>query len=157
MVCTCTILNDDTIATFAERVTALIGFNQHHHTLGKEAWAEQFKDALMPLCGGNEGGFTKDFTEYAVWLILWPWALFNAMAPPTTILGGMGTFVWSLGCVGLTTAMIADLATIFGCIVGLKNEATAITFVALGTSLPVHLPAKRPRNRNQTQTLPLLT
>lgn len=28
------------------------------------------------------------------------------------------------------------MATIFGCLVGLKDEVTAITFVALGTSLP---------------------
>ena len=31
---------------------------------------------------------------------------------------------------------MGDLATIFGCLVGLKKEVTAITFVALGTSLP---------------------
>ena len=136
LVCTCTILNDDTITTFAERVTALIGFNQHHYMLGKEAWAEQIKEALLPPCGGSEGGFREDFTEYAIWIALWPWALFNCLAPPTTVMGGMGTFVWSLGCVGITTAMIADLANLFGCIVGLKNEVTAITFVALGTSLP---------------------
>ena len=34
------------------------------------------------------------------------------------------------------TAMIGDLATIFGCLIGLKKEVTTITFVALGTSLP---------------------
>lgn len=31
---------------------------------------------------------------------------------------------------------IGDLASIFGCLVGLKDTVTAITFVALGTSLP---------------------
>lgn len=34
------------------------------------------------------------------------------------------------------TALIGDIATIFGCLIGLKPEVTAITFVALGTSLP---------------------
>ena len=38
--------------------------------------------------------------------------------------------------IGVMTAMIGDLATIFGCLIGLKKEVTAITFVALGTSLP---------------------
>jgi solute carrier family 8 (sodium/calcium exchanger) len=34
------------------------------------------------------------------------------------------------------TAIVGDLAAIFGCLIGLKDEVTAITFVALGTSLP---------------------
>ena len=34
------------------------------------------------------------------------------------------------------TAIIGDLASIFGCLIGLKDAVTAITFVALGTSLP---------------------
>lgn len=38
--------------------------------------------------------------------------------------------------IGLLTAIVGDLATIFGCLVGLKKEVTAITFVAMGTSLP---------------------
>ena len=38
--------------------------------------------------------------------------------------------------IGLVTTIVGDLATIFGCLVGLKPEATAILFVALGTSLP---------------------
>ena len=32
--------------------------------------------------------------------------------------------------------IVGDLAAIFGCLVGLKDSVTAITFVALGTSLP---------------------
>jgi Ca2+/Na+ antiporter len=38
--------------------------------------------------------------------------------------------------IGLLTAVVSDLATIFGCIVGLKDTVTAIVFVALGTSMP---------------------
>lgn len=38
--------------------------------------------------------------------------------------------------IGILTAVIGDLATIFGCLIGLKKEVTAITFVAMGTSLP---------------------
>jgi len=129
MVCKCTILNDDTVESFAERVTALIGFNQHKFLLGKEAYADQIKEALLPPSG-------EGVVAHIMWIALWPWNLFNCIAPPTTIMGGFGTFVWSLGCVGITTAFIADLANLFGCVVGLKNEVTAITFVALGTSLP---------------------
>nr|KAG5703828.1 hypothetical protein BaRGS_031462 [Batillaria attramentaria] len=38
--------------------------------------------------------------------------------------------------IGLLTAIIGDLASIFGCLVGVEDAITAITFVALGTSMP---------------------
>jgi solute carrier family 8 (sodium/calcium exchanger) len=38
--------------------------------------------------------------------------------------------------IGCTTALIGDLASLFGCSLGLSGATTAITFVALGTSLP---------------------
>ena len=59
-----------------------------------------------------------------------------AICPPCTWLGGWLSFGVALGMIGLITVIVGDLATIFGCLVGLKNEVTAITFVALGTSLP---------------------
>ena len=59
-----------------------------------------------------------------------------AICPPCTWLGGWLSFGVALGMIGLITVIVGDLATIFGCLIGLKNEVTAITFVALGTSLP---------------------
>lgn len=38
--------------------------------------------------------------------------------------------------IGVLTLFIQDLATEFGCTVGLKNSVTAISVVALGTSVP---------------------
>jgi len=38
--------------------------------------------------------------------------------------------------IGILTALIGDLANSFGCSAGLNADVTAITFVALGTSLP---------------------
>ncbi|XP_065578402.1 sodium/calcium exchanger 1-like [Artemia franciscana] len=38
--------------------------------------------------------------------------------------------------IGVLTAIIGDMAVIFGCLVGLKDGVTAIVLVALGTSLP---------------------
>lgn len=59
-----------------------------------------------------------------------------AVCPPCTWFGGWLTFCVALGMIGLLTVIVGDLATIFGCLIGLKAEVTAITFVALGTSLP---------------------
>lgn len=39
-------------------------------------------------------------------------------------------------CLMISFLSTGDLASIFGCLVGLKDTVTAITFVALGTSLP---------------------
>ena len=52
------------------------------------------------------------------------------------MLGGWLTFVVALGMIAILTAIVGDLASIFGCLVGLEDSITAITFVALGTSLP---------------------
>merc|ERR1719409_2352473 len=38
--------------------------------------------------------------------------------------------------IGLVTVFIGDMAGLLGCCLGIRNEITAITFVALGTSLP---------------------
>ena len=59
-----------------------------------------------------------------------------AICPPCSWFGGWLTFVVALCMIGIITAIVGDLATIFGCLVGLEQEVTAFTFVALGTSLP---------------------
>ena len=51
-------------------------------------------------------------------------------------MGGWACFWVSMGGIGMVTAVIGDLASSFGCIVGMKDSVTAISFVALGTSLP---------------------
>jgi len=38
--------------------------------------------------------------------------------------------------IGLVTAIVGDIAILLGCEIGLKESITAITIVALGTSLP---------------------
>ncbi|GFW97762.1 hypothetical protein TNCV_1425251 [Trichonephila clavipes] len=51
-------------------------------------------------------------------------------------LGGWACFISSICVIGLLTALVGDLASHFGCTVGLKDSVTAISFVALGTSVP---------------------
>ena len=45
-------------------------------------------------------------------------------------------FVVALVAIGVVTAIIGDVASLFGCVLGMPDAITAITFVALGTSLP---------------------
>lgn len=50
--------------------------------------------------------------------------------------GGYLSFVISIICIGAVTAIIGDVASHFGCTLGIKDSVTAIVFVALGTSIP---------------------
>ena len=50
--------------------------------------------------------------------------------------GGWWCFVISIIWIGILTGIITDLASSFGCTIRLKDSVTAITFVALGTSVP---------------------
>lgn len=59
-----------------------------------------------------------------------------AFIPPPSYCGGWLTFSFSLLMIGLLTTIVGDLASIFGCLIGLNDLITAITFVALGTSMP---------------------
>ncbi len=64
------------------------------------------------------------------------WKVLFAFIPPPNYAGGWPAFVVSLAFIGLVTGIVGEFANLFGCVVGLKQAITAITFVALGTSLP---------------------
>ncbi|KHJ82242.1 Sodium/calcium exchanger protein [Oesophagostomum dentatum] len=68
--------------------------------------------------------------------LAFPWKFMFCFVPPPGILGGWLCFFVALALIGLLTAIVGDFASIFGCMVGLKDAITAITLVALGTSLP---------------------
>jgi solute carrier family 8 (sodium/calcium exchanger) len=70
--------------------------------------------------------------------------------PPPAILGGWLSFFVSLGLIGVLTAIVGDLASIFGCLVGLEDAVTAITFVAMGTSLPDLFASKQAATMDRT-------
>uniref|UniRef100_A0A158P9X3 Sodium/calcium exchanger 1 n=1 Tax=Angiostrongylus cantonensis TaxID=6313 RepID=A0A158P9X3_ANGCA len=53
-----------------------------------------------------------------------------------TIEGGWLCFLVAIIMIGIITAIIGDLASHFGCTVGMKDTVTAITLVAMGTSVP---------------------
>lgn len=73
-----------------------------------------------------------------------------AFIPPTNLCGGWLSFFVSLVAIGCLTAVVGDLATIFGCLVGLKDSVTAITFVAMGTSVPDLFASKQAATMEKT-------
>merc|ERR1712218_46729 len=90
-------------------------------------------DAMVVNGGDIESASTAD---YIMHFLTFGFKLIFAIIPPPGLLGGYPCFFISLIFIGLIVVLVGDLAGIFGCLVGLKDEITAITFVALGTSLP---------------------
>jgi hypothetical protein len=95
---------------------------------------------------GSEGGEkperepkTPSLGDYFIHFLSLFWKVLFAFVPPTDIAGGWACFVVSILIIGVLTAFIGDVAAHFGCTIGLKDSVTAISFVALGTSLPGEL------------------
>ncbi|XP_012263112.1 sodium/calcium exchanger 2 isoform X1 [Athalia rosae] len=114
--------------------------------LGTSSWKEQFTEALTVSGDGagdeqdGEGGGSQPTSPSTMdyfmhWLTMF-WKLLFAFVPPTDIAGGYLCFVISIVGIGVVTAIIGDVASYFGCTLGIKDSVTAVVFVALGTSIP---------------------
>merc|ERR1712224_343284 len=75
-------------------------------------------------------------SEIIIHYISMPWKLLFAMIPPPDYADGWVCFFVALVFIGGVTAIIGDMAALLGCSMGVPDSITAITFVALGTSLP---------------------
>lgn len=64
------------------------------------------------------------------------WKVLFSCVPPVSWGGGYPAFAIALTFIGGITAIVGDAAGLLGCVIGLPNSVTAITLVALGTSLP---------------------
>ncbi|XP_037087435.1 sodium/calcium exchanger 1-like [Pollicipes pollicipes] len=120
--------------------------------VGTSSWKEQFIDAVTVSAGddddavggeddkerGEAGDSEKQpsCADYIMHFITVFWKVLFAFVPPTDVYNGYPCFVVSILLIGLLTAMIGDLASHFGCTVGLHDSVTAISVVALGTSVP---------------------
>lgn len=86
----------------------------------------------------NEDGLIDEVTkgDAAFHAICIGWKIFFAFIPPAHWCGGWACFVGCLCLIGIVTAVVGEFSNLFGCVLGIKPSITAITFVALGTSLP---------------------
>lgn len=95
---------------------------------------------LVPPSGNDEDEDGEEqlpsCIDYIMHFLTIFWKIMFAFVPPTDIWGGWACFVSSIIIIGIITALIGDLASHFGCNIGLKDSVTAISFVALGTSVP---------------------
>jgi Ca2+/Na+ antiporter len=113
---------------------------QHNWTkahIGHSNWKDQFREALL-VNGGDEDEDAEPpaCSDYFMHFICLPWKLIFAFCPPTDYFGGWMCFFCALGFIGGVTAIVGDMTKLLGCCMGVPDSITAITIVALGTSLP---------------------
>jgi len=102
------------------------------------SWGQQFVNACMLHPTKNEDGEIEDIAAGDAFLhfACIGWKIFFSLIPPAHYGGGLPCFVISLAFIGIVTYVVGEFANLFGCVLGILPSVTAITFVALGTSLP---------------------
>ncbi|GFG40227.1 hypothetical protein Cfor_09815, partial [Coptotermes formosanus] len=107
--------------------------------IGTSSWKEQFVEAITVSAddgGDDEEEKLPSCGDYIMHFVTLFWKILFAFVPPTDLFDGYLCFVTSICGIGCLTAVIGDVASHFGCTVGLKDTVTAVAFVALGTSVP---------------------
>jgi len=135
---TITILNANPATSRMAKLFGIIDgwLNMDDVRQGSAAWYDQVVEAYY--CNGSpEAQEEARFLDWVMHIIIFPWNMTYAlMTPPPPYLGGWVCFVVALMHIGVLTAIIGDMAELFGCAADIPDNITAITVVALGTSLP---------------------
>ncbi|XP_065152438.1 sodium/calcium exchanger 3 isoform X2 [Paramisgurnus dabryanus] len=125
---------------FKSTVDKLIKKTNLALVVGTNTWREQFMEAITVSADEDEdeGGEERlpSCFDYVMHFLTVFWKVLFACVPPTDYWNGWACFIVSIIVIGLLTTVIGDLASHFGCTIGLKDSVTAVVFVALGTSVP---------------------
>lgn len=130
-VCTVVISDDKSYTSMVTSVLEIM--EEDEYSLGEDTWMDQIKNAMNMEV---EEGCEASCGDYAIHAISFYWKVLHAFLPPANIWGGWPCFFSAIAAIGVITMLVGDTAKTFGCLVGLEDTVTAITFVALGTSLP---------------------
>jgi len=129
------IVSDTNNKARIDKIKTTLSVNWQKAKVGHNNWREQFVNAIYPN-GEDDDVDEVSIKTYLIHAVLFPWKIIFAIVPPTDYCGGWVCFSCSLLMIGGVTAVIADLAGLLGCVVDIPDSITAITIVALGTSLP---------------------
>ncbi|XP_029983308.1 sodium/calcium exchanger 3 isoform X2 [Sphaeramia orbicularis] len=125
---------------FKSTVDKLIKKTNLALVVGTNSWRDQFMEAITVSADEDEEDTGEERLpscfDYVMHFLTVFWKVLFACVPPTDYLNGWACFTVSIVIIGLLTAVIGDLASHFGCTIGLKDSVTAVVFVALGTSVP---------------------
>lgn len=104
--------------------------------LGTSTWKEQFVEAFSVSPDEEEDGGSPSCGDYIMHFFTFPWKFIFAFVPPTEYSKGWVAFWASILVIGFLTAIIGDVSSHLGCSILLKDTCTALSLVAMGTSLP---------------------
>ncbi|XP_036811242.1 sodium/calcium exchanger 3 isoform X1 [Oncorhynchus mykiss] len=126
---------------FKNTVDKLIKKTNLALVVGTNSWRQQFMEAITVSAGDEDEEDSGEerlpsCCDYVMHFLTVFWKVLFACVPPTDYLNGWACFFISIVIIGMLTAVIGDLASHFGCTIGLKDSVTAMVFVALGTSVP---------------------
>ncbi|KAK5917295.1 hypothetical protein CgunFtcFv8_012197 [Champsocephalus gunnari] len=125
---------------FKSTVDKLIKKTNLALVVGTNSWRDQFMEAITVSADEEEDESGEERLpscfDYVMHFLTVFWKVLFACVPPTDYLNGWACFIISIAIIGMLTAVIGDLASHFGCTIGLKDSVTAVVFVALGTSVP---------------------
>ncbi|XP_053191347.1 sodium/calcium exchanger 3 isoform X4 [Scomber japonicus] len=125
---------------FKSTVDKLIKKTNLALVVGTNSWRDQFMEAITVSADEDEEDTGEERLpscfDYVMHFLTVFWKVLFACVPPTDYMNGWACFIISIFIIGLLTAIIGDLASHFGCTIGLKDSVTAVVFVAIGTSVP---------------------
>jgi solute carrier family 8 (sodium/calcium exchanger) len=134
-VCTIQLKAHHITRTVVDKLACTLALNLDKTRLGYGNWKQQFLGAFY-VGGLHQSSADAGKRDWIAHFVTLPWKVVCATIPPPDFGGGWCCFVVALIYVGITTAGIGDFAMLFGCALDIPDQVTAITFVALGTSLP---------------------
>lgn len=101
-------------------------------------WKEQFVEAISIPKDEEDPDPNAKPPKIAVAMHIFVvfWKVLFATVPPVRLGGGWPAFCVSLSYIAGMTIGVSNLCGLLGCVIGCPPAITAITFVALGTSMP---------------------
>jgi len=102
---------------------------------GMKTWWAQFTEAIW-VNGSREAQAEANFTDWIFHILTFVFKILVAFCPPPNMGGGYLTFFSSLILIAGFTALINDMGNLVGCTINMSDHITAITIVAIGTSVP---------------------
>jgi hypothetical protein len=134
-ICTITIKENSETKQKTDMMQKALAINWDKARIGTSNWKEQFTQAMY-VGGDAESQKEAGAADWFMHVASLPFKIVFALCPPPDFCNGWPCFYVALGFIGLVTACISDLANLLGCSLRFPNELTAITLVAVGTSLP---------------------
>ncbi|KAF3845288.1 hypothetical protein F7725_008451 [Dissostichus mawsoni] len=111
---------------FKSTVDKLIKKTNLALVVGTNSWRDQFMEAITVSADEEEDESGEERLPSCFDYVMHFLTVLFACVPPTDYLNGWACFITSIAIIGMLTAVIGDLASHFGCTIGLKDSVSAV-------------------------------